>query len=280
MEIETVGILRDIWQQKNWAFPTMAESESAFDRLCQMTSLLNNEETQLLVNLTRFYTHYSFTDYQHLLIEALSKISTDVLANVDRIVVAPLVSPEDVARNRSKSGHCLPYVAEHVAIPANAALSQLPVTALAAPKFDRPKLVEAKLLVMLVDDFVGSGDTAIKAVKDLQETVSPQDEIVVVSLVTMQSGVDALKQASIPFFWAKLAEMGINDNPHIQDKTKAYQLVDGIWEAHLEIAEKYKRGYKNSEALVTLVRTPNNTLPMYWCKASRNGSEWPSPFPR
>jgi hypothetical protein len=280
MEIETVGILREIWQEKNWAFPTINESESAFDKLCEMTSLLNSEERQLLVNLTRFYTLYSFTDYQHLLIDALSKISAAVLTGADQIVVAPLIGPEDVAKNRSKSGHCLPYVAQYVAIPANASLAHLPITALAAPIFDRSKLSGTKLLVILLDDFVGSGDTAIKAVAEVRHSAATQDEIVVVSLVTMQKGIDALAHAAIPFFWAKLAEMGIDDNPHIKDKAEAYQLVDSIWEAHLKLAEKYKRGYKNSEALVTLVRTPNNTLPMYWCKASRDGSEWPSPFPR
>lgn len=39
-------------------------------------------------------------------------------------------------------------------------------------------------------------------------------------------------------------------------------------------------GYKESEGLVTMIKTPNNTLPFYWYEGKRDGKFMMAPFPR
>lgn len=39
-------------------------------------------------------------------------------------------------------------------------------------------------------------------------------------------------------------------------------------------------GYKESEALVTMIKTPNNTLPFYWYEGKKDGNIMLAPFSR
>lgn len=280
LSVKAIGSLRQIWEEKCWKFPSDAESDNTFKKLCQIAERLTDSEQKLFFQLTSFYSRYSFTDYQGLLIEAISKIQTENLTGIDQVLILPLVKASDVAKNRSKSGHSLIYAAEHVGIPSNVIFDGISRNTLMSPVFKRDALKGKNILVMLVDDFVGSGETAITVVNEVRAYIAEQDKICVVALAAMQSGITCLATASVPFFWARLIPKGIEENPEIADKSQAYKLIDDIWQKNLNISKDYIRGFQDSEALVTLVRTPNNTLPMYWCAKSRDGKNWPAPFPR
>jgi hypothetical protein len=56
-----------------------------------------------------------------------------------------------------------------------------------------------------------------------------------------------------------------------------YQNYDAV-EAILKCTEQYRRGFLGSEALVSLKRTPNNTLSIFWYEGKEKN--WPAPFPR
>lgn len=280
LNINTFGTIHQIWNEKEWKFPTPDAKNSAFDNLCKMFQKLNTEEQELLVNLMRCYSYYSLTDYQDLLVKAFLKIEEQQIIDVDQLVIAPLVQSKDINNNSTKSGHNLIYPADTVAIRENKVLDSIKRTVLQNPLIHRNKISGEKILVILLDDFIGSGNSAVRVVKEVKKKLAAKDEIVIISLVAMQKGIDRLDNASIPLYWAKLAPKGIKNNQFIIDKRLAYKLIDGIWENYLDISSKYTRGYEQSEALVTLLRTPNNTLPMYWCEKSRDGSNWPSPFTR
>jgi len=51
-------------------------------------------------------------------------------------------------------------------------------------------------------------------------------------------------------------------------------------ESRLGNVNDFKHGYKMSESLVTMSRTPDNTFPVFWWDKCTTGSKWPSPFPR
>jgi hypothetical protein len=48
-------------------------------------------------------------------------------------------------------------------------------------------------------------------------------------------------------------------------------------EKNLDIPDDYLFGYKKSEALVTMIRTPNNTFPVFWYNKKNEDN---APFPR
>lgn len=47
----------------------------------------------------------------------------------------------------------------------------------------------------------------------------------------------------------------------------------------MEVNEEFQFGYDHSEALVKMIRTPNNTFPVYWLQ-KRGGAVPVVPFPR
>ncbi len=279
MKIEKVGLLTKIWGDKQWQFPTVAAQQSAFDNLCALLSMLNEEEQYLFINLTKLYSVYSLTQYYSLQIKALNNIDVAVWHDVDEVIFLPIVKQQDLDKHKAKSAHSLiysyPLLIQHSTAP-----SGLTASARAIPIIDRDKINSHKILVVLVDDFVGSGRTVEDAALPVKGMLLEQDKIIILSLVTMQQGVDYLQQLSLPIFYAELVEAGIKNNPYITDKNHAYQLIDQIWQKYLKVHKDYMRGYQGCEALVTLARTPNNTLPMYWVKNHRNDSNWPAPFPR
>ena len=42
----------------------------------------------------------------------------------------------------------------------------------------------------------------------------------------------------------------------------------------------FSLGYNDSEALVTLLRTPDNTFPIFWKEYKKNGKKFEGPFSR
>jgi len=277
----TFGLIHRIWNAKKWKFTTPDIQESAFNRLCEMFRKLEKNEQGLLLNLMRFYSYYSYTDYHDLLVKAFLKFEDNQINEVDQIIIAPLVKPEDIDANYAKSGHSLIYVANNIAITAHKKLANLERNSIINPYIvSRKELKGEKILVILIDDFVGSGTSASSVYKQVKERFSTNDKIIVTCLITTEKAIARLKSDSIPFYWSEIALKGIADNQFITNKQQAYELIDNIWRAHLDVSKQYKRGYKKSETLITLIRTPNNTLPMFWCKKARDGSDWPSPFTR
>lgn len=279
MKTENLAILDRIWTDKKWSFPTPEASQQSFDKLCEIVGKLNDDEQSLFIQLTRFYSLYSFTDYQNLVIKSLNSIQPNKWVGIEKIILLPLVSPEDWEENKAKSGHNLIYTFKNLApysnVPKNIKIISRP-----NPIINQKDVADSKILVVMVDDFIGSGKSSEKAVLPVKDMLSNNIEIIVISLVAMQAGISHLQSLGIEVFYADLAPQGIKDNPHIDDKDAAYSLIDQIWEKYLLIDNNYRRGYANSEGLVTLLRTPNNTFPMYWIKKARDGSDWPAPFLR
>lgn len=278
--VELMGELYTIWSEKKWEFPTPKHERETFENLCALLDRLTPEQQQLALKLTKAYSKYSFTDYQRLIIDALSKISSDHTENIEQVILAPLVDKGDNSLRRSKSGHTLPYVAEHIAIAAGSQFANKKIIALSGTDTIESKLNRSSpSLLIFLDDFVGSGDTAKAVVRNWQNKVFKDDKIIVVCLVAMEHAIKDLSTYRIEVLCAETINKGISENPEITDKTTAYQLIDSI-EATLDIAEDELRGYKKSEALISLIRTPDNTFPIYWCTKQKSGSSWPAPFPR
>ena len=70
---------------------------------------------------------------------------------------------------------------------------------------------------------------------------------------------------------------GISDKYTLTQKTRALSLMESI-EDWLNVADDYRFGFGRSEALVSMLRTPNNTFPVYWL--DKKSLDYKSPFPR
>lgn len=118
-------------------------------------------------------------------------------------------------------------------------------------------------LFILVDDFVGTGDTADKCMADmLKANAGVEKKMVVMSVAAHREGINRLSAQGIPVFTSHVLKRGITDVYSGYKLSRYTQLMKDI-EAAFNI-KSYNFGYGGSEALICLKRCPNNTFPIYW----------------
>lgn len=138
-------------------------------------------------------------------------------------------------------------------------------------QFDR-----TKDLVILIDDFIGTGETAeevldffIKKEKFNYKSVS------VLTLVSQSNGIFLLKEKyNVDVLTGIIQDTSITSYYGEEAEFKR-QIVEKMSKS-INIKKDFF-GYKDSEALVCILnKSPNNTLPIFWHETKSN----PAPFPR
>ena len=64
--------------------------------------------------------------------------------------------------------------------------------------------------------------------------------------------------------------------PNEEKESKCMHAIEGA----IKVSSDYNFGYKQSEALVRMIRTPNNTFPIYWYRDKKKKINIYAPFPR
>ena len=88
-------------------------------------------------------------------------------------------------------------------------------------------------------------------------------KIHIVSLVAQEEGVNNISREKISVFAALIRKKAITDvypEPEAKEKLKAMVSIS----KHLHAPKGMQLGYANTESLVAMIKTPNNTFPVYW----------------
>jgi hypothetical protein len=275
--------IRKIFNDKHWPLeqPSWVDScfidipSQRFTKFCESIDLLDNDEADLIIELTQHFNKFDLGSYEGLLIDTFKNINPSVLKYSNVVYCYPLISPEDIGK--TKSGPWAIYGLRSVI---SAILPDKEVHFVDSGN-SFPK-ASTKRLIFLLDDFIGSGETASSAYKyfiDSYQNEIQGDLIVVLSLVAHSDGIYRLHSECIPCFFGHSATKGITNNPSIFNKRESLDIMDKI-ERKLRVNNKYKRGYAKSEALISMINTPNNTFPVFWAENKYKNRKWPAPFPR
>ncbi len=97
----------------------------------------------------------------------------------------------------------------------------------------------------------------------------------IIALVSMQQGMDFLRQDGVQVFSSVVMRKAISDRT--DGKDASFRPLMESLEAAIKVRSEYTFGYAHSEGLVKMIRTPNNTFPIFWMKNKKNQSP---PFPR
>lgn len=134
--------------------------------------------------------------------------------------------------------------------------------------------------LILIDDYVGSGDTLLGCINLIEEKGIKKEIIKSITLVVQKSGKEAIEKYGVDLYSAIIRNKAITDNYNKEDAEKKIQQMEGI-SKKLKVKNKsLYLGYKKSEGLVTMIKTPNNTFPFYWYEGKRDGKFMMAPFPR
>ena len=135
-----------------------------------------------------------------------------------------------------------------------------------------------KDLLILIDDFIGSGFTAKEVIEYYLNQGFKIENILILVIASQNEGDKFLKETypNLKIYSYYNLEKGIDDNIKIQQEyTDINNLIRKMSE-NIRIKQDYF-GYENSQSLISFInKTPNNTLPIFW----HENKSMPAPFPR
>lgn len=125
--------------------------------------------------------------------------------------------------------------------------------------------------LLIFDDFIGSGKYASEVLDELVSIGIPTSNVVICSLFISELGLQKISSKDCHIEYIEVAQSIIDK---LLEKEK--DLLKHI-ETSLGVKEDFKFGYGRSANLISLLRTPNNSLPVFWLD---KGGSHSAPFPR
>lgn len=259
LPVDTLDKLNVLFKEKRWPIEEGLEW-SVFERYCRTLLQLNTNQQQFLIKLSYNFLHIPQKDYLSNLLVPLRKLRRDM--GNKRIVFAACLTEDEVSC--AKSALPVLYQIKGTTIRQHINLNPYVVVE------NIQKLgsyYNDKSVIVLVDDFIGSGETATKAigyVHKLCPDMKDNSQLVVLGIVAMQQGVDALTSVGVLTYSAVVRKRGISEELPDSEIATSTAMMKEIEKNMTKLNDKFRFGYNQSEALVCMERCPNNTFPIYW----------------
>ncbi|KEZ93518.1 hypothetical protein IL45_04715 [Nonlabens ulvanivorans] len=278
--------LKESFIEKGW--DKFLGFDAFFDNYCDFLEELNKEQCQLIGELTDDFLWIPDISYFENLIIALNKLTQFEHLNFDKIYIVPILSNKDRKKNKPKSSTKVAYEFQSTLLNFDDRFGDSEFIVInnyeTLPK--KSKIEGNNHPVILVDDFIGTGESAITALSELLAVRQYSNKhLFFLTLVGQEKGLHALKAKGYNVAYSILRKMGLDDKyvgAELQRNKDIMNSIEDVLEKDLNFERiKYSFGYKNSQSLVSMVRTPNNTFPLYWFSPKLNDNKKrKAPFPR
>ena len=273
LSIQMLNRIRQLFHDKGWPFDGELD-ECYFDNFCKMMQSLSEDQQEMILSLSKDFLWVQEIEYMRYFLAAFDMFIGNLDATVRRtIVIAPLLPQNDFGKPKSSVSLFYSIISRIVNFQRKYNVHNI-VLLESLSTFDISSFTPDSLFC-LIDDFVGSGETAISAVQYFLDNGVDKSKLYILTLVAMQQGIDCLQQQDLKVFSGIIKHKAISDRT--DGKAELYcELMQEV-ETKIKVREEYTFGYAHSEGLVKMMRTPNNTFPIYWLK---NGKNKNAPFPR
>lgn len=270
---ETLLKLKSVFEYLEWDTRT----DPAFNRFSETLEFLTVQQQTFLLDLTKKFLRIDIGKYHIYLKKALEKIDHSTLENIETIYVSPLIAKKDLGKSKSSSMMARFLVGRELNAKEILGVKSLSLI----DRMSSSKMpVSDKWLFILVDDFIGTGETAEEAIDEfLVDFGVDKSKLIVLSLVSQEVGCNKILDKGIAFVCAEIRKKGISGEFPSPMKEEFIDIMTSI-EDIIKVKDEFRLGYKGSEALVTMDRTPNNTFPVYWLEKKIQGRKFTAPFPR
>lgn len=275
VDLKSILEISEIFRDKNWI--DREGYKEVIKRFYELMENLSPSEFQLILELLKRYKWLSFNDYQKYVYKLLSSlIKKDFFINVNKIFVFPIMKRGD--EDKIKSGVTLLYDIKSIT-PYITGFEKIQVTLISKfEELDNLKLLDKEFLIV-VDDYVGSGQTLEKTLEAIRENHSITNKYLIMSLIIQGETLEELKNKKHKILYSESVIKGITGYYKDEELENNLELMLRI-EKNIPKCKNYSFGYEKSEALVTLKRIPNNTFPIFWKDFNKNGKLFKAPFPR
>ncbi|MGA0532227.1 phosphoribosyltransferase-like protein [Hansschlegelia sp. KR7-227] len=229
----------------------------------------NAEQASLAIDILRQYI--IIKDYHEHTISIVKKVYAKFSKQQERLILAP-VHDEKSSLIKSSPSFCYDVMTQ--LNPRDFGSVEIFL-----PPYERMgSLVGQNILVF--DDFVGSGSQFRKFSRHIQASFGAEKgRIYLFCIASMPHRHPRILQECQEVETELSSIQILKYLAKIDPSRDVYGLYDAL-ESTLSIRPFYKRGYGRSEAAISMKRTPNNTLPIFWSTIRKGGKSWPAPFPR
>lgn len=272
LSITEFNRIQNIFARKNWPIEGVF-GNNVFDNFCTMLAELKPEQCDLIISLTENFLWVQDFEYIKYFSCVFKKfVTSHNFANKKKIYICPLLPEEDFGK--SKSSVSLLYLIKSNLTEIQRQYSEFVITYADSPTSVNLELIKnSGFTLCLIDDFIGTGETVERATKFFIDRAIRKDSIVVLSLVAMKFGLSKLNSESYVTYTNIECDKGLSPSGSVEQ----IEIMRNI-EAAIKVTDDFKFGYGASEALVKMMRTPNNTFPIYWHQ--KKGRNKHAPFPR
>ena len=262
VEINILNRLKELFEKKGWTIDENSEI-STFSRYYETLKILDREQQEFLLNLSDRFIHLTVNDYLENMLEPLSKLRDEYKGA--NLIFLPCLPESDA--NKIKSSSLMIYQLKGTTIKSKIELKPFFVGDFHILKFLSNEGDSGKNMIVLVDDFIGTGETALGAVEYIHKlipSIKDNNHIVVLSIIAMREGVNTLDSQHIKVYSKIICGRGISDEYTGVELSQATAIMHSIESKIKKLDKEMEFGYKGSEALVCMERCPNNTFPIYW----------------
>ena len=275
LSVQRFNRLENIFTSKNWPIESVL-GFNYFEHFCERLSSFSDEQQDLILDLTEDFLWIRETEYLYLFRKSFDIYYSSIPNNCkNKIIICPLLSPKDF--NKSKSSTALYHLLDSVIKEFQLLYStKCSISLMDFPQREKEivdLVINQNFTLCLIDDYIGSGETLIEGVKHLEDNGILRDSIVIISLVAMRDSYNFLISQSYNIYSDCILEKGLTK----QNNNYFNELMNQI-ETKLKVKDDYRFGYKQTEALLKMKKTPNNTFPVYWFDKSIKHIT--APFPR
>lgn len=276
IELNKIVKLFTIFNQKKWV--DIDGFDENISRFGELIDNLKSEQVELLITLTERYRWYSYNEYHSQLRSLLKSLYAQHLEGIDKIYLFPIIKPKD--EENTKSGHAIMYFLDSIkpSLPQYEKIEFELLKKFEDLEPENLKLEENEIL-LLVDDYVGSGGTLNASLSELEKNKSLNERFIILTVMIQESTKETLDGNNIINVVGEITNKGISDHYEGDELKKNIELMEQM-EKTIPKVKNYKFGYESSEALVTMIKTPNNTFPIFWKDYHRKGKTYKAPFAR
>lgn len=272
MNSEILLKIEDIFEEKKW------DRESVlYTRFIECMKRLDEPEQRCILELTKKYTYISLGEYEKLMKELFQKASNaDLLRG--KMYIIPLLEYTgnyEEEMKQVKSSNFIAYLTKSTFLLYEDWIKGKSINVYNF--LTQEEIIEINKkgnLVIFIDDYIGSGKTALKCINAYKGKGLELDNVLVMSLFIDKLAKDKFEMEHINYIDSNIEYSRIED---FNDETITETLKGVAKKIKLpKDAIEYPVGYENTGALISLIRTPNNTFPFFW--STRRGRK--APFPR
>lgn len=273
--------LISIFKEQNWDIEESISGEnSVFDMFCKrLEELESDADRELMLELTRKYLVVDLEEYGKYMVNVFRKFidrNKDKLDKMEVIHMFPVQDKDYPAK--TKSGNVMCYLFQGNLMRRFDEFRNKRIRIIET--FDGlEKYKEDIECLLLVDDFVGTGDTILGCINLIEGKGIKKEKIKALTLVMQEQGRNAVEEYGVETYSAVLRNRAITDNYSIEEAEKKISQMKNI-SKRIKVKKELYLGYKESEGLVSMIKTPNNTFPFYWYEGKRDGKLCVAPFAR